>query len=487
MTVYLVGAGPGDPGLLTVRGAEVLARADVVVYDRLADARLLGLAPAGAELVDVGKRPGGPVDQESINTLLVEKGATGATVVRLKGGDPFVFGRGGEEASALSSSSIPFEVVPGVSAAVAVPAYAGIPVTQRGLSASLTIVTGHSRNDPDPEPDWELLARTGGTLVVLMGVAHRDRVASRLMAGGLAPDTPVAAVEWGTRPEQRTVRTTLAGLAQAEVQPPATMVIGAVAGLALSWYEDRPLFGRRVVVTRAAGQAAELTDRLAAAGADVIEVPTIEVTDPSDGGAALAAALGGLDGFDWVLVTSPNGVERLFGRLHDARDLAGVRVAAVGPATAAALAARGVRADVTARRSSGAGLAEEMPDPPGRALLVRAEVADPALVEKLVGRGWAVEEVAAYRTVPRTAGPGLVERAARADAVTFASGSAVESYLAAAGPAGVPPLVVCIGPVTADAARRAGLEVAAVAARPTLDALVDAVVTAVGRAVASRG
>ncbi|HET6812110.1 MAG TPA: uroporphyrinogen-III C-methyltransferase [Acidimicrobiales bacterium] len=479
MTVYLVGAGPGDPGLITVRGAEVLGRADVVVYDRLADPRLLELAPPGAERVDVGKRPGGPVDQDSINALLVERGRTGATIVRLKGGDPFVFGRGGEEAAALLAASVPFEVVPGVSAAVAVPAYAGIPVTHRGVSASLTVVTGHSRNDPDPEPDWELLARTGGTLVVMMGVAHRDLVSARLMEGGLARDTPVAAVMWGTRTEQRTVRTTLGELAGADVEPPATLVIGAVAALDLSWYERRPLLGRRVVVTRTAEQAGELSGRLTEAGAEVVEVPTLTIADPSDAGAGLATAARRLARFDWVVLTSANAVERLFSHLHDARDLGSARVAAVGPATAAVLARHGVRADLVARRSSGAALADEIPDPPGSVLLARAEVADPALPEKLAGRGFEVEEVAAYRTAPLPVPARLVERAEAADAVTFASGSAVDAYLAAGARVRPHQRVVCIGPVTAEAARRAGLEVAAVAERAGLDALVDAVVAAV--------
>jgi uroporphyrinogen III methyltransferase / synthase len=478
VTVHLVGAGPGDPGLITVRGAEVLGRADVVVYDRLADPRLLELAPPGAERVDVGKRPGGPVDQESINALLVERGRTGQVVVRLKGGDPFVFGRGGEEAAALAAASIPFEVVPGVSAAVAVPAYAGIPVTHRGLSASLTVVTGHSRNDPDPEPDWDLLARSGGTLVVLMGVAHRDRVADRLMAGGLRPDTPVAAVMWGTRPEQRTVRTTLAGLAGVDVEPPATLVIGAVAALDLSWYERRPLLGRRVVVTRTAEQAGELSARLAEAGAEVVEVPTLAIADPGDGSEGLVAAAGRLAQFDWVVLTSANAVERVFAHLHDARDLGPARVAAVGPATAAALARHGVRANLVARRSSGAALADEIPDPPGRVLLARAEVFDPGLPEKLAGRGFVVEEVAAYRTVPLPVPADLLERATGAEVVTFASGSAVDSYLAAGASVGPGQLVACIGPVTAEAARRAGLEVAAVAGDASLDALVDAVIGA---------
>src|SRR5439155_4221140 len=240
MTVYLVGAGPGDPGLLTVRAAEVLRRADVVVYDRLAEPSLLGLVPAAADRIDVGKEPGGPVRQDEINQLLIERGRAGQTVVRLKGGDPFVLGRGGEEALALGAAGVPFEVVPGITSAIAAPAYAGIPVTHRGLSTSFTVVTGHSRQSIDSDVNWEALAQVGGTIVVLMGVAHRGVIAKRLMAGGLSDGTPVAGIHWGTRPDQRTTRTTLGRLPDAELSPPATIVIGEVAGLDLAWFERRP-------------------------------------------------------------------------------------------------------------------------------------------------------------------------------------------------------------------------------------------------------
>ncbi|MDP9387949.1 MAG: uroporphyrinogen-III C-methyltransferase, partial [Actinomycetota bacterium] len=338
MTVYLVGAGPGDPGLLTVRGAEVLAGADVVVHDRLAEPSLLDHAPAGAERVDVGKRPGSPVDQGGINALLVERGKAGLEVVRLKGGDPFVFGRGGEEALALLEAGVAFEVVPGVSSAVAAPAYAGVPLTHRGLSTSFTVLTGHREHDADRATDWEALARAGGTIVVLMGVAHRADFVPRLVAGGLAEDTPVLAVRWGTRPDQRSVRTTLADLPHAELEPPVTMVIGRVAGLDLGWFERRPLFGRRVVVTRTRQQAPELARRLAAAGAVAVEVPTIAVVDPADGGGALREAAARLASYDWVAFTSANAVERLLALVPDARAFGPARVAAVGPGTADALA-----------------------------------------------------------------------------------------------------------------------------------------------------
>jgi len=243
MTVFLVGAGPGDPGLLTQRGAALLGVADVVLYDSLAEVSLLELAPPGAELVFVGKRPGAPMPQEEINDLLISHGRAGRRVVRLKGGDPFVFGRGGEEAQALAEAGVPFEIVPGVSSAIAVPAYAGIPVTHRGLSTSFTVVTGHSRHAVDTETNWEALAAAGGTIVILMGVAHRAEIAARLIAAGLPGTTPVAAVHWGTRPEQRTTRTTLAELGGATLEPPVTIVIGAVGGRGQGGVEHPPVLG----------------------------------------------------------------------------------------------------------------------------------------------------------------------------------------------------------------------------------------------------
>ena len=283
MTVYLVGAGPGDPGLLTVRGAEVLARADVVVYDRLSVASLLDLAPPGAERISVGKAPGrASLPQADINALLVERGKAQEVVVRLKGGDPFVFARGGEEVAALQAAGVPFEIVPGITSAVAVPAYAGVPVTYRGLASSFTIVTGQEGEAGVPV-DWEAVARVGGTVAVIMGVAKREEIARRLMAGGLPADTPVAAVTWGTRPEQRTHRTTLGRLAGAPVESPAVLVIGAVATLDFPWYEDRPLFGRRIIVTRAREQASGLVERLHELGTATVELPVIEIGEAANG------------------------------------------------------------------------------------------------------------------------------------------------------------------------------------------------------------
>ncbi len=363
MTVYLVGAGPGDPGLLTRRGEALLRIADAVVYDRLASPLLLDLAPERAARIDVGKAPGrAAMTQEEINAVLVERGRAGQEVVRLKGGDPFVFGRGGEEAEACIAAGVPFEVVPGITSAIAAPAYAGIPVTHRGVSTSVTIVTGHE--DPTKgtlDTDWDALARGGGTLVILMGAGRLDAITRALIDGGRAPDTPVAAVRWGTRPEQRTVRATLATIAAAGVEAPSAIVVGDVAALDFSWFEQRPLFGRRVVVTRAREQASELREKLEALGAEVIELPSIAL-EPVD------FAMPDLGAYEWLVFTSANGVDAFFDRGLapaglDARALAPVRVAVIGPGTAAALATRGVRADLLPERFVAESLLDAFPAP----------------------------------------------------------------------------------------------------------------------------
>jgi uroporphyrinogen III methyltransferase/synthase len=480
MTVYLVGAGPGDPGLITVRGAEVLARADVVVYDRLSVASLLDLVPPGAERISVGKAPGrASRPQADINALLVERGKAGEEVVRLKGGDPFVFARGGEEAAALQAAGVPFEIVPGITSAVAVPAYAGIPVTHRGLSSTFTIVTGQEGEAGVPV-DWEALARLGGTIAVLMGVAKRDEITRRLMAGGLPADTPVAAITWGTRPEQHTCRTTLGRLAGEPIDSPAVMLIGGVATLDLPWYEDRPLFGKRIVVTRAREQASDLVGRLHELGAATVELPVIEIGEPADGGTALRAAAGRVGEYDWVAFTSANAVSRFFAALGDVgadtRALGGRRVAAIGPGTAEALAAAGVRADLVPERFVAESLLEAFPDGPGRVLLPRAAVARDALPAGLTDRGWTVDVVEAYRTSVATPAPEALAGAASAHAVTFTSSSTVTNYLAVAGTVPVPPVVACIGPITADTARSAGLHVDVVAPEHTIEGLVQALV-----------
>ena len=478
MTVYLVGAGPGDPGLLTVRGAELLGRADVVVYDRLSVASLLDLAPEGAERISVGKAPGAGPSQDEINALLVDQGRRhpGGTVVRLKGGDPFVFARGGEEAAALQAAGVAFEVVPGITSAIAVPAYAGIPVTLRHSSTSFTVITGHE--DPaagEGTVDWEAAARLGGTILVLMGVARIGRIAERLLAGGLAPDTPVAAVTWGTRPEQTTVRATLATIADAPVRSPAVYVIGRVAAEDLSWFEDRPLFGKRVVVTRTRAQASQLSALLRDRGAEPVEVPTIRIVQPDDGGAGLDAGLGRLAGgaYDWLVLTSANGVERAFAHVPDVRAVR-AKVAAIGPGTAEALTKHRITADLVPERFVAEGLLETFPDGPGRVLLARAAVARDVLPDGLRAKGWEVDVVDAYRTVPAEFTDDDAERAASADAITFTSSSTVERWVELAGIDRTPKVVACIGPITAATARERGLHVDVEATEHTIIGLVEA-------------
>jgi uroporphyrinogen III methyltransferase / synthase len=485
VTVHLVGAGPGDPGLLTVRGRALLAEADAVVYDRLVDLRLLEIVPPAAELIDAGKRPGGSISQAQINAILIDRGRRLRTVVRLKGGDPFVFGRGGEEAEALAAAGVAFEVVPGVSAATAVPAYAGVPVTHRGLAASFTVVTGHGASGDGSAGaslaalDWEALARLGGTLVLLMAVAPRASIAARLMAAGRAGDTPVLVVENGTLAGQRSTRTTLDRLAGTAVSPPATIVIGEVAALDLAWYESGPLAGRSVVVTRTREQASELSAGLAALGATPIEMATIAVAEAGDGGAALREAVARLSSYDWVVLTSANSVERLFGALTDARALAGVRVAAIGAGTAAALSAHGVAADLVPQGYVGEALVEAFRPlgGGGRVLLPRAAVARDVVPDGLREIGFEVDVVEAYRTVRPELSPALLASVAAADAVTFTASSTVTGFLELAGLARIPPVVACIGPITAATARQAGVKVDAVAEEHSIAGLLAALVS----------
>ena len=492
MTVHLIGAGPGDPGLLTLRGAELLARADVVIFDRLSAAGLLDLAPPDAERISVAERAGSAVmTQEQINELLIERGRTTATVVRLGEGDPFVFARGGEEAAALAAAGIDFEVVPGISSAIAVPAYAGIPVTMRHSSTSFTVITGHE--DPakgegsEWDVDWEAAARLGGTIVILIGVGRIRSITERLLAGGLHPDTPAAAVRWGTRPDQVTVRATLSTLADRELASPSVIVIGAVAAQDLGWFESRPLFGRRVVITRPKHQVSVLAERIRAEGADPLIVPTIEIDEPTDDGASVRAAIAELQSqdhrYDWVVFTSANGVERFCDQLRDARDLGGVRVAAIGPGTADALLDRNVVADLVPERFIAESLLEAFPMPhrgdgghSGRVLLARAEVARDVLPDGLRSMGWSVDIADTYRTIAVTPTDERRNAVRDADVVTFTSSSTVENWVAAFGVNDLPPIVACIGPITADTARRLGVRVDVVASVHTIDGLIDAVI-----------
>jgi uroporphyrinogen III methyltransferase/synthase len=483
VTVYLVGAGPGDPGLLTRRGESLLRAADVVVYDRLASAALLELAGPDAELVDVGKAPGrAALSQEQINELLVTRARDGGAVVRLKGGDPFVFGRGGEEAEACITAGVPFEVVPGVTSAIAAPAYAGIPVTHRGVSTHFTVVTGHedpTKNGTDV--DWDALARVGGTLVILMGAGRVAEVTKALIAGGRDSDTPAAAVRWGTRPEQRTVRATLGTIADTGVEAPSAIVVGDVAALDFAWFERTPLFGRTVVVTRAREQASELRTRLEAMGAAVIELPAITIV-PVD------FVLPDLVTFSWVVFTSVNGVEAFFERGlrpggRDARALAPVKIAAIGTGTAQALAQRGVRPDLVPARFVAEALLDEFPPGTGRVLLARAEVARDVLPEGLAQKGYDVEVLTVYRTAMAEPDPGaLAQLRAGVDAITFTSSSTVTNFCDAAGQLPDPqPVVVSIGPVTSATARARGLRVDAEADPHTIEGLLTALVTTLHR------
>jgi uroporphyrinogen III methyltransferase/synthase len=440
MTVYLVGAGPGDPGLLTVRARELIAADDVILYDRLIPPGALD--DARGELIYVGKEGGGPqMPQEEIDRLLVEHGSGGRTVVRLKGGDPFVFGRGGEEALVLREAGIPFEIVPGITAGIAAPAYAGVPVTHRELSSAVAFVTGHE----DGTLDWPALAAFPGTLVFYMGVKALPRIAERLVAGGRPSSEPVAVVERGTLPGQRCVVATLADVAEraAGIRAPAITLVGPVAALRerIAWLEARPLHGRTVAVTRARAQASALAARLRSLGADVVEAPAIR-TRP------LEVSLPSVREYDLLCVTSPTGAELLFEHLRDARELAGVTVAAIGPGTARALAARGVAADVVPERAVAEGLVEALADVPvQRALIARAAEGRDVLPDALRARGAVVDVVALYETVPEPLDDAAREAAAGADYLLFTSGSSVRYFVAAGGSLSGP-RVVSIGPAT---------------------------------------
>ncbi|MBV9194955.1 MAG: uroporphyrinogen-III C-methyltransferase [Solirubrobacterales bacterium] len=488
MTVYLVGAGPGDPGLLTARALELIGHAEVIVHDRLIPASALAGARADAELIYAGKEGGGPsMAQSEIDRLLIDHGRAGRSVVRLKGGDPFVFGRGGEEAEALRDAGVGFEVVPGVTAGVAGPAYAGIPVTHRDAASAVAFITGHE--DPaklESALDWEALARFPGTLVIYMGVRRLGAIAERLIAGGRDPFEPAALVERGTLPEQRVATGTLGTIAAegaaAGIRAPALAVFGAVAGLRerLQWFERRPLAGLRVAVTRARMQASGLSARLRGLGASVIEAPAIRIV-------SLDGPAPEIGRYDLVCVSSPNGVRLLFERLGaaglDARALAGARVAAIGPGTATALREHGVIADVVPERFLAEGLVDALADLPiRRALIARAAEARDVLPDALRGRGAEVDVLALYETVAEPLGDAELAALDRADYLTFTSSSTVRFFMAAVGdrlPAGA--RIASIGPVTSAALREHGLEADVEATRHDIDGLVAALVQAATR------
>ncbi|MGZ8940960.1 MAG: uroporphyrinogen-III C-methyltransferase [Limisphaerales bacterium] len=445
-TVYLVGAGPGDAGLLTLRGAELLKRADVVVYDALVNKDLLRLAPKTAEIIYGGKRSKEhAIPQDELNQLLIQKAKEGKTVVRLKGGDPYIFGRGGEEAEELHGAQVPFEVVPGVSSITAAANYAGIPITHRSHSSSFTVVTGHENPAKDSTSvDWAWLAKEPGTKVILMGVERIRQIAVELMKHGLSADTPVGMVRWGTRGRQSSIDAklgTIADLVEKEnFGAPAITIIGDVVKLRkkLNWFEQRPLFGQRVVVTRTREQASQLADQLQELGAEVLEIPTIRMEEPENKSDLMDALLA-IGEYDWIVFTSPNGVSAFFNYFFkgfdDIRALGNLRIAAVGPATAAKLKELHLRVDAmpeeyVATKISKAIAAFESVDNL-RVLLMRAEIANEELPNELEALGAIVDDVACYRTVPETEDQnGAAERLLEggADWVTFTSSSTVENF-----------------------------------------------------------
>jgi len=490
--VYLVGAGPGDAGLLTLRGAELLRRADVVLYDALVNPDLLRLASPSAELIARGKNMAMP--QEEITALLIDRARAGKCVVRLKGGDPYIFGRGGEEAEALAAAKVHFEVVSGVSSVVAAPNYAGIPLTHREHCSSFTVFTGHE-NPADAKTDlrYEQIAKIPGTKVVLMGTGHLDDWTKSLVAHGMSPDTPVAMVHRGTMGRQKSVSGTLATIAalatREKIPPPVLAVIGDVVKLRekLNWFEERPLFGRRIVVTRAREQASNFGQQLAELGADVLQVPTIKTTMPTDHGDIVDALLE-LNAYNWLVFTSANGVtaffDLFFKRFRDLRDLGGARIAAVGPVTAAKLRELHLQVDLMPDEALGRKIAEALAKFESvenlKICLLRAEAANPDLPRALEEFGAIVDDIAVYRTIAETedpagAGADLLEHGA--DWVTFTSGSTVEHFHARFD---LPKLVqkfpqlklASIGPETSKAVRALGLTPTLEAKEHTTDGLI---------------
>jgi uroporphyrinogen III methyltransferase / synthase len=494
--VYLIGAGPGDYKLISLKGLEYIKEAQTIVYDRLADERLLAYARPDAELIYVGKASSEhTMRQEDINKLLVEKGRQGKRVVRLKGGDPFVFGRGGEEAIELQAAGIPFEVVPGITSAIAVPAYAGIPVTHRGIATSFAVITGHE--DPakaESNIRWDKLALGADTLVFLMGVENLPHITTKLMEHGRGPDIPAAVIRWGTKPEQQVLVTTVAEAAQEVsrqgIKPPAIFIVGDVVALRqeLAWFDNRLLFGKKLLVTRAREQASVLTAALENLGAQCLEAPAIKIIPP-DSFAGLDKALADLSRYAWLIFTSVNGVDYFFRRLRhagrDTRALAGLKVAAIGPPTAARLQEFGVAADVVPLEFQAEGVVAALAgriESGMRVLIPRAAVARDVLPEELAKTGATVDVVEAYRTVTAdTDGALLAEEltAGAIDMITFTSSSTVTNLLAILGPEASSLVdrarVACIGPITAATCLEHGIKPDVIAEEFTIAGLVQAI------------
>ena len=498
--VYLVGAGPGDPGLLTIKGLECIKKADVLVYDYLAAPTLLQYAGEDAEKIYVGKKGGDhTLSQEGINDLIAKKALEGNIVTRLKGGDPFIFGRGGEEAEVLISKGIPFEVVPGVTSAIAAPAYAGIPLTHRKFTSNLAFVTGHE--DPtkgQSNIDWEALARGIGTLVFLMGVKNLPNIVKNLLKHGKSPDTPVALVRWGTTLRQKTVTgkldTIVAKVEKAGLKAPAVIVVGKVVSLrkTMKWFENKPLMGKNIVVTRAREQASGLVAALSELGARCLEYPTIEVVPPDDW-APLDRAIENLPGYDWVVFTSVNGVKYFFKRLFekglDVRVLGTVKTAVIGPATQARLAGFGITADILPKSYRAESVVEAFSEENmqgKKVLLPRAKEARPVLPVELEKLGSTVDEITTYVTRPVTTGAKELAERLRGgdiDIVTFTSSSTVTNFRKLVPSTGMGKLltnvrIASIGPITTETAESLGFSVDITAEIYTIPGLCEAIVNA---------
>jgi uroporphyrinogen III methyltransferase/synthase len=498
--VYLVGAGPGDPGLLTIKGRECIRKADVLVYDYLAAPTLLKYADPEAEKIYVGKKGGDhTLSQEGINELIAQKALAGHIVTRLKGGDPFIFGRGGEEAEVLISKGVPFEVVPGVTSAIAAPAYAGIPLTHRKFTSNVAFVTGHE--DPTKEQssiDWEALARGIGTLVFLMGVKNLPHIVSRLREYGKPADTPVALVRWGTTLRQTTVTGNLGNIVaeveKAGLKAPAVIVVGDVVSLrqTMQWFENKPLMGKKIVVTRARQQASSLVDRLSELGAQCLEYPTIEVVAPDDW-RPLDNAIENLLDYDWLVFTSVNGVkyffQRLFDKGHDVRALGHLKTAVIGPVTKSRLADFGITADILPenyRAEAVVAAFAKQPMQGKKVLLPRAREARAVLPVELEKMGAEVDEITTYITRPVTTGADELAAALQAgdiDLVTFTSSSTATNFKAllpadAGSDLLARPRIASIGPITTETAEKLGFQVDITAATYTIPGLCAAIVDA---------
>ena len=498
--VYLVGAGPGDPGLLTVRGRDLLSRADVLVHDRLIPDEALHYVPEDAEVINAGKRPGRHrLTQEEINEVLVDRASEGNLVVRLKGGDPFIFGRGGEEAQQLARAGMDFEVVPGVTAGGAAPACAGIPVTHRDWAGAVCFVTGHRADREGGHAiNWDALAAWQGTLVFYMGVSNLPKIAARLTDGGMDDSTPAAVVAEGCTPHQRVARGTLADIAEqadeAGIEPPAVLVVGRVASLRdeLKWMEKRPLFGQGVVVTRPEGQAQEALDRLRELGADPIHVPTIKIGPAEDPG-PMKREIRQLDRWDWVLFTSRNGVDYFFSALReaglDARALASCSIGAIGPTTATRLESCGLTADMVPDNYTTEGMVEKLRETGQLAdasvLCPRSDIAPPDLVTGLAEGGAIVEEVDAYSVTVDNRNAEHADELMQQGGVqwlTFTSSSTVRNFFSAVDPEPARSgrvRIASIGPRTSATLRKMDLEPDVAAEEATMKHVIDAIVRAV--------